>query len=92
MSSKINWLLKNTAPGSIVLQSWLTKHGISPQLAAKYNGSDWIHKLANGVYVRSGKKQGGMRPFQRYQNNFLCRSHLPVSLVWLIKASHIICN
>lgn len=58
MSSKINWLLKNTAPGSIVLQSWLTKHGISPQLAAKYNGSDWLHKLANGVYVRSGKKTG----------------------------------
>ncbi|KFF70356.1 hypothetical protein IW01_11135 [Pectobacterium brasiliense] len=54
MSSKLNWLLQNTAPGSLVLQSWLTKNGISPSLANKYRHSDWLQKLGAGVYVRSG--------------------------------------
>ncbi|MBH3170688.1 type IV toxin-antitoxin system AbiEi family antitoxin [Serratia marcescens] len=56
MSSKINWLLQNTAPGSLVLQSWLTKNGISPSLANKYMHSDWLQKLRAGVYVRSGRE------------------------------------
>ncbi|WP_409310056.1 type IV toxin-antitoxin system AbiEi family antitoxin domain-containing protein [Pectobacterium sp. B1J-3] len=56
MSSKLNWLLQNTAPGSLVLQSWLTKNGISPSLANKYMHSDWLQKLRAGVYVRSGRE------------------------------------
>lgn len=56
MSSKLNWLLQNTAPGSLVLQSWLTKNGISPSLANKYTHSDWLQKLRAGVYVRSGRE------------------------------------
>jgi hypothetical protein len=58
MSSKLNWMLQNTTSGSIVLQSWLTKNGISPQLAAKYQQSSWLHKIANGVYVRVGRSAG----------------------------------
>lgn len=56
MSSKINWLLQNTAPGTLVLQSWLTKNGISPSLANKYMHSNWLQKLRAGVYVRSGRE------------------------------------
>lgn len=56
MSSKLNWLLRNTEPGSIVLQSWLSRNGISPQLAARYNQSDWLIKLRSGVYFRRGKE------------------------------------
>ncbi|MDE9519736.1 type IV toxin-antitoxin system AbiEi family antitoxin [Xenorhabdus bovienii] len=55
MPSKLNWLLQNTAPGSLVLQSWLTKHGISPSLANKYMHSNWLQKLRTGVYVRAGR-------------------------------------
>lgn len=55
MPSKLNWLLQNTAPGSLVLQSWLTKNGISPSLANKYMHSHWLQKLRAGVYARSGR-------------------------------------
>jgi hypothetical protein len=56
MVSKINWLLQNTAPGSLVVQSWLTKHGISPSLALKYVQSQWLQKLRAGLYVRTGRE------------------------------------
>lgn len=56
MPSKLNWLLQNTTPGSLVLQSWLTKNGISPSLANKYMHSDWLKKLRAGVYVRNGRE------------------------------------
>lgn len=56
MSSKLNWLLQNTALGSLVLQSWLTQNGISPYLSNKYMHSDWLQKLRAGVYVRSGRE------------------------------------
>jgi len=56
MSSKLNWLIQNTSPGSLVLQAWLTMNDISPQLAQKYVKSSWLHKLRSGVYFRPGKK------------------------------------
>lgn len=56
MSSKLNWLIENTEPGALVLQSWLTANGISPQLAARYRKSNWLHKLRTGVYARPGRQ------------------------------------
>lgn len=56
MSSKINWLLQNTSPGSLVLQSWLTRNNISPSLAFKYAQTGWLKKLRAGVYVREGRE------------------------------------
>ena len=55
MSAKLNWLTQNTSPGSIVLQSWLTKHDFSPQLAQKYVKNGALVKLRAGVYARPGK-------------------------------------
>ena len=55
MSSKLNWLITNTLPGSVILQSWLTIHGISPSLAQKYTTSNWLTKLSSGVYFRPGR-------------------------------------
>lgn len=52
MSSKINWLMEHTLPGSLVLQPWLTQHGISYSLTQKYVASGWLRRLAPGVYVR----------------------------------------
>lgn len=54
MSSKINLLLKQLKPGSIVLQSWLSEQGISRQLASKYVQSGWLQRISSGVYVRPG--------------------------------------
>lgn len=48
MASKINWLLQNTSPGSLVLQSWLTRNNISPSLAFKYAQNGWLIKLRAG--------------------------------------------
>ncbi|MGP2414107.1 type IV toxin-antitoxin system AbiEi family antitoxin [Pantoea ananatis] len=55
MPSKINWLLQNTSPGSLVLQSWLTQNNISPSLAFKYAKNGWLKKLRAGVYARAGR-------------------------------------
>lgn len=52
MSSKLNWLMEHTLPGSLVLQPWLTRHGIGYSLTQKYVSSGWLSKLAPGVYVR----------------------------------------
>lgn len=56
MSSKINWLLQNTSPGSLVLQSWLSQNNISPSLAFKYAQNGWLKKLRTGVYARAGRE------------------------------------
>lgn len=56
MTSKINWLLQNTAQGSLILQSWLTRNSISPSMAFKYAQNGWLIKLWTGVYVRAGRE------------------------------------
>ncbi|MFG0148262.1 type IV toxin-antitoxin system AbiEi family antitoxin domain-containing protein, partial [Legionella pneumophila] len=60
-----NWLLNNIASGEILLQSWLSSHGITPQLARKYCQSQWLVKLGVGVYYRAGRKP-------RWQNAVYC--------------------
>ncbi|MCS3431223.1 type IV toxin-antitoxin system AbiEi family antitoxin [Klebsiella sp. BIGb0407] len=84
MPSKLNWLLKNTAPGSLVLQSWLTKNGISPSLANKYMHSDWLYKLRAGVYVRSGREAQWSDAVLCLQNQLGISVHLAglTSLTW----------
>ncbi|WP_145931716.1 type IV toxin-antitoxin system AbiEi family antitoxin [Yersinia bercovieri] len=84
MSSKLNWLLQNTAPGSLVLQSWLTKNGISPSLANKYMHSDWLQKLRAGVYVRSGREPRWSDAVLCLQNQLGISVHLAglTSLTW----------
>lgn len=52
MSSKINWLVNHSTQGMLLLQPWLTKHGISPALAQKYVASGWLKKYCAGVYYR----------------------------------------
>ena len=56
MSEKINQLLNTIVPGDIVVQSWLSSQGISPQLARKYCESKWLIRLGVGAYYRTGKK------------------------------------
>lgn len=77
--SKLNWLLQNTQPGAIVLQSWLSANGISPQLAARYRGGNWLNKLRPGVYVRPGQQP-------RWQDAVYCLTNqlgVPVHLAGL---------
>lgn len=76
MASKLNWLLQNTAPGSLVLQSWLTKNGISPSLANKYMRNDWLQKLRAGIYVRSGREPQWSDAILCLQNQLEMSVHL----------------
>ncbi|HCJ4282387.1 TPA: type IV toxin-antitoxin system AbiEi family antitoxin [Legionella pneumophila] len=76
MSSKINWLLNNIASGEILLQSWLSSHGITPQLARKYCQSQWLVKLGAGVYYRAGRKPGWQNAVYCLQNQSRYMIHL----------------
>jgi len=68
----------------MVLQSWLTKNGISPSLANKYMHSGWLQKLRAGVYVRSGRDPQWSDAVLCLQNQFGVSVHLAglTSLTW----------
>jgi predicted HTH domain antitoxin len=79
MSSKLNWLLSNITPGNLALQSWLSAHGISPQLTRKYTQSHWLTKLRTGVYLRPGRSP-------QWQDAVHClieQSNIPVRIAGL---------
>jgi hypothetical protein len=76
MSSKINWLLNNINSGEILMQSWLSSHGITPQLTRKYCQSQWLIKLGAGVYYRSGRKP-------EWQNAVYCLQNQTQSMIHL---------
>lgn len=84
MPSKLNWLLENTSPGAIILQSWLTANGVSPQLAARYCSSNWLQKLRAGVYTRPGRQP-------EWQDAVYClakQRDMPVYLAGLTSLTH----
>lgn len=76
MSSKINWLLNNVTSGEILVQSWLSSHGITPQLTRKYCQSEWLVKLGAGVYYRAGRKP-------KWQNAVYCLQNQNHSMIHL---------
>ncbi|AEP29374.1 type IV toxin-antitoxin system AbiEi family antitoxin [Brumicola nitratireducens] len=55
MNSKLNLLVNEFSPGSVVLQQWLGQNGISHSLAQKYVQNGWLERLANGVFYRPQK-------------------------------------
>lgn len=67
-STKINRLLKIWPATTIVTQAWLDEFGISRQLADSYCKHNWITRIADGVYVRTGEKvdwSGGLYAIQK---------------------------
>lgn len=88
MSSKINWLVANTYPGSLVLQPWLTEHGIRYSLAQKYTHSGWLHKLSSGVYCRPGKDASLQPGWVDAMHALDAQLHLPVHLAGLSSLIH----
>lgn len=92
MSSKINWLLQNTSPGCLVLQSWLTRNNISPSLTFKYAQSGWLKKLRAGVYARAGREPDWSDVLWCLQNQLEAPVHLAglSSLSW--QGRSITCN
>jgi len=56
--SKINQLLKVWPKGTVMTQAQLEKLGIYRQLVTKYLRYNWLERLGEGAYIRSGDKVG----------------------------------
>jgi len=50
--SKINRLLKLQPPGVVLISSWLTGQGYSPELLRKYRNSNWLKSIGTGAMIR----------------------------------------
>jgi hypothetical protein len=88
MSSKINWLVNQTSPGSLVLQQWLTENDIRYSLAQKYTQSGWLKKLATGVYYRPGANDDIKPQWPDALQALHTQLHLPVHLAGLSSLTH----
>lgn len=54
--SKLNELLIRWPKGTVAVQHWLREQGIPRQLAEKYRRSNWIERIGQGAYTRTGDK------------------------------------
>ena len=66
---KINQLLQSWPRGTVALQPFFSRHGVSQKLAARYRTSGWIDPVGRGAFVRRGDKvgwEGAVYALQRY--------------------------
>ncbi|WP_173635522.1 type IV toxin-antitoxin system AbiEi family antitoxin domain-containing protein [Paramixta manurensis] len=56
MPNYLNWLMQNTLPGQVLLQSWLARNGIDRKLSYLYVQNGWLRRIAHGVYCRTGRE------------------------------------
>ena len=54
--NKLNQLLQNWHPGTLLFSTWLNKNGYSAQLMQQYRKSGWFSLLSKGVLYRTGDK------------------------------------
>ncbi len=57
-SSKINHLLATQPKGIVLLSSWLTENGYSPELQKRYRKSSWLTSIGTGAMIRTGDQVG----------------------------------
>ncbi len=65
--TKINQLLKEIPPGSVILSKWLVGKGYSYALQQKYKQNGWLETVARGVMKRTGDQvdwRGGLFALQ----------------------------
>lgn len=56
MATKINLLLSKIPAGGLVFSAYMTANGISTKEQTNYVRSEWIDRMAQGVYYRRGNK------------------------------------
>lgn len=69
--SKINKLLKAWPNGVVGVQSWLSRQGISKDLAKAYVKSQWLERIGKGAFIKTGDKvdwTGGVFTLQKQLN------------------------
>jgi len=52
--SKINQLLRLQPTGVVLLSSWLSQNGYSPELQKRYRKSNWLQSIGTGAMKRTG--------------------------------------
>lgn len=68
---KINQILQEWPPGTVITSSWLKEKGVYKQLADIYQSSGWIERIGRGAYKRKGDKvtwEGGLYALQQLEN------------------------
>lgn len=53
---KINQIFQNWKPNTIFTSTYLESNGFYRQLVSKYVHSNWLDRIGNGAYVKSGDK------------------------------------
>ncbi|WP_136078293.1 type IV toxin-antitoxin system AbiEi family antitoxin [Pontiella desulfatans] len=65
--SKINQMLQNLVPGTVLTPTWLAGQGVSRDLALRYVTSGWLERVGRGAYQRRGDSvdwQGAVHTLQ----------------------------
>ena len=52
--SKVNRMLQNLVPGTLLTPAWLADQGVSRDLARRYVASGWLERVGRGAYKRTG--------------------------------------
>ena len=66
-SSKVNQMLQNLVPGTVLTPLWLAGQGVSKDLARRYVASGWLERVERGAYMRTGDSvdwQGAVHTLQ----------------------------
>jgi hypothetical protein len=87
MSYKLNWMVGNTYPGSLVAQKWLSANNISYSLTQKYTESGWLKKLDAGLYYRPDPNREYLPDWLNAFTVLSKQLHLPVHLAGLSSLS-----
>jgi len=69
--SKINYILQEMVPGTVLTLPWLAAHGVSKDLARRYVSSGWLERVGHGAYIRAGGRidwQGALYALQTQLN------------------------
>lgn len=51
---KLNRVLQEAVPGTVLTMKWLAEQGVSKDLVRKYVASGWLERIGRGAYVRTG--------------------------------------
>ncbi|MEX1014883.1 MAG: type IV toxin-antitoxin system AbiEi family antitoxin [Candidatus Paceibacterota bacterium] len=68
---KINHILQEWPPRTVITSDWLKEHGVYKQLADSYEKSGWLERISRGAYKRKGDKiswPGGLYALQELQH------------------------
>src|SRR6187397_2084292 len=67
-ASKINQLLATQPTGIVLLSSWLTENGYSPDLQKRYRKSKWLTSIGTGAMIRTGDQVDYLGAIYALQN------------------------